>query len=484
MTVELKVTNRFVSLIGADLSTIRLIDRICAYRISGYRFIPSYKSKRWDGRIHLFKFNKTHGYHAPSGMIFDIVDAFKSRKIPFEIKFDTKLHGKKLGLKWNKNIVLRDYQKESVRSILSPPFKGRGVLKLPIRSGKTIVGAKIIQIIDRPTIFIVPSQWLLYQTIEQLEKCIGVKIGQIGDGCLDIKPITVATIQTLSMRAPIKGTKKRKGRKAHPLYHKITNMFDVCIADEIHHFNGKGDWFKVFSDCDCRFKIGLSATVFFDNDTEQSNGIIWVRGTCGPIRYDVPVSRLIRDGYLLQQQVKIYRVDKPKQTLSSYSRTLKDNCIIKNQYRNNLIAKIVQENITKKTIVIANEHAHINAICEELEKLNIDFCTLTGKDNKNRRQFVVSQFVSGEINVIVGNVLSEGVDIPEIECVINAEGGKDDKKTWQRQRNLTISNNPNKIPVMIDFYDETSDYFEKHSKARIKIYTSEQEFKTEFIGWS
>ena len=77
----------------------------------------------------------------------------------------------------------------------------------------------------------------------------------------------------------------------------------------------------------------------------------------------------------------------------------------------------------------------------------------------------------------------EGVDIPEVECVINAEGGKDEKKTWQRQRNLTIVEGSDKVPIMIDFYDDTCSYFRRHSKARLRVYKSEPEFKTEILEW-
>jgi superfamily II DNA or RNA helicase len=484
VSVILTIDNTFVYIDGADLKTTRAIDNKCSYKIAGYFFSPAYKSRRWDGKEHLFKFTKTNGYHAPVGMLTDIVDVLNKKKVKYSVSFKTNLKHDKVDLEWNNEIQLRDYQNEAVKAMFDKPFPGRGVLKMPIRSGKTKTVAKIIQKIGRPSIFVVPSKWLLYQTINSVKECIpNVEVGQIGDSVYDPKFVTVATIQSLAKMAPIRGTKKRESRQAHPDYFGLMTRFDLGIFDECHHIRGQGDWHRVFLDLEARFKIGISATVFFDNTKEQEAGIIWLRGNCGPIKCDIPTSRLIKEGFLLPQHVKIYKVEEPNLQNSRYSATLKKRCITENQYRNKMIASLVEEHLPMKTIIIANEHNHIARICNELLELDIDFRTLTGRDKQSRRDSVVEDFVSGRFNVIIGNVLGEGVDIPEVECVINAEGGKDEKKTWQRQRNLTIVEGSDKVPVMIDFYDDTCSYFRRHSKARLKVYKSEPEFKTEILEW-
>lgn len=832
MKITLTIDNRIVRIDGADLKTIRKIDSICSYRVAGYYFSPAYKSRRWDGKEHLFKFSKSKGYHVPSGMIDDVVAVLKKLKKKYSVIFKTSLKSDRLSFQWNPNIKLRGYQKEAVKRMFATPFPGRGVLKMPIRSGKSLrcnepvltpsgwveiqnlkigdkvigshgnqinvtgvfpqgkidiyevrfddgsksycsidhlwtfgvlkrksayskrffeyttkplsewineplidssgmyrirlplitkpvefvncnvpidpytlgvligdgtlssspvltignddldiiknirvpneidiksnkskknnctrfyltkpgskknplvieleklglwnilsknkfipkqylyssknnrlsllqglldtdggnvrgcanfstsseclannivqltqslggigskyiasknrtnewrvfiklphginlfrckrkllkqlkynksrnhdpvrrlisikrikkhncvcisvdsddglfvtrdmvlthntkTAAKIIHKINRPSIFVVPSKWLLYQTQKSLSECFPYeKIGVIGDGLYLPRNITVATIQTLSMMAPLRGTKKKKGRKADPRYFDLMSQFDAAIFDESHHIRGDGDWYRVFLDLQARYKIGISATVFFDNEKEQESGIIWLRGTCGPVKCDIPASRLIREGYLLPQHVMMYRVKEPIQASSSrYSATLKKECITENKHRNKMIAEIVKKQLPKKTIIIAREHAHINAICKELEQFDIQFITLTGLDKQSTRDNVVRLLIDGDIDVIIGNVLGEGVDIPDVECVVNAEGGKDEKSVWQRQRNLTVVEGSKKSPVMIDFFDDMSKYFRKHSKDRLKVYKSEEEFKVEVLDW-
>lgn len=484
MSVTLTISNRYVRVDGVDLKTLRALDKACSYKVAGYFFSPAFKARRWDGKEHLFKFSKKTGYRAPAGMAEEIAQLLKKRRVRYAVKFETEFHSKERHYSWNEDVKLRDYQVEAVNAMLHGIVPGRGVLKMPIRSGKTKTVAKILQLIGRRAIFFVPSKWLLYQTIDSLRECMpGAHIGQIGDGVHDVQFFTVATIQSVSLMAPVRKSRKHKGRPAHPDYAELMRTFDVGVFDEAHHIRGDGDWYRVFVDLDARFKIGVSATVFFDNTKEQESGIIWLRGTCGPIRYEVSASRLIKDGYLLPQRVQMHRVDDPSGVRKSrYSATLKKTCITQNEERNRLIAELASEHAPRKTIIIARELAHIRAIGEALDGQDVPYRVLTGSTPQEQRMDYVSEFTSKRgPHVLVGNVLGEGVDIPDVEIVIVAEGGKDEKQTWQRQRNLTIVEGSKKAPLLIDFYDQMNSVFEAHSKARLKVYRSEPEFSAEVV---
>lgn len=490
--VTLILGNRFVQVEGAGLKTLRAIDRACSYKVAGYFFSPAFRARRWDGKEHLFKFTQRMGYHAPAGMAEDIARELKRLGVDYRVRFKTKLKNKPKRFKWNQAVQMRPYQNEAVEAALGKPIPGRCVLKMPIRSGKTKTVARILWRLGRPALFVVPSRWLLKQTIKALQECMpDAPVGQVGDGVYDPQFFTVATIQTLAGMAPVRKDKRKgkPGRPAHPQYEVLMNMFDVGVFDEAHHITGQGDWYRVFVDLNARFKIGVSATIFFDNKKEQENGIIWLRATCGPIRYQVSASRLIKEGYLLPQHVKMFRVKRPLgERRARWSQTHKRACITENKFRNDMIADIVSSYVNadtpKKTIVIANEHAHINGICNALDEANVEFRILTGKTTTYKREGFVEDFIDGRFHVLVGNVLGEGVDIPDVEIVVNAEGGQDEKKTWQRQRNLTVVEGSSKVPIMIDFYDEMSSIFERHSKKRLKVYKSEKEFSVEVLDWN
>jgi superfamily II DNA or RNA helicase len=101
---------------------------------------------------------------------------------------------------------------------------------------------------------------------------------------------------------------------------------------------------------------------------------------------------------------------------------------------------------------------------------------ITGLVNKAQRDKRLSDFSSGRTPIMIGTVFGEGVDIPEIDVVIVASGGQDEKQTMQNLRNLTPS--PGKTEaIVIDFMDMSNKYFANHARSRLKVYRSEPEFR-------
>lgn len=477
--ITLTLDNRWVRIAGARRSVIRALEQITSYRVAGFQFSPAFRAKRWDGREHLLKYSAKLGYHAPSGLIVDIARELKRRGLRFRVDDQREVRGERRKLAWNPAIVLRDYQREAIAALFRPPIPGCGILKMPIRSGKTKTAARVIRRIGRPTLFIVPSQMLLYQTKAALEESFpGETIGMIGDSEFNQHFITVATVQTLARLRGSRGRGGKRGRKMDPRYKALVRAFDVVIFDEAHHVRGGGEWHKVFGDFDARYKLGLSATVFLDDRKEAEAGIIWLKATCGGIRADIPVSRLVEAGHLMRQNVHVYRVTKPNLRGHRWSATLRARCIDGNRRRNRLIALLARRHAVErgmKTLIVARHLAHIAAICDELDAVGVDYRTVTGADSAEAREDKVDGLVSGEFHVLIGTVMREGVDVPAVECVINAEGGADTKDAIQRQRNLTTAKGKDRA-LFIDFMDETNEYFEKHSKARLETYRSEQSF--------
>ena len=255
------------------------------------------------------------------------------------------------------------------------------------------------------------------------------------------------------------------------------------IVHNCHHIRGGGEWHSVLYDLDSRYKIGLSATAFVDSNVEQGRGAIWMLATCGEVRMDLPVSRLVEEGYLMRQHVQLYPVRRPTTYQQhKWSRTMHARCIVENRWRNQLIAQIAAEHVEKgrKVLVIAKQLAHIAALHEALDDVDLRVGRVVGKTSSAERQWAIESLEEGGLDVLLGNVLSEGIDLPCVNVVINAEGGKDDKVTVQRQRNLTIADGKTEA-IFVDFLDETNPHLLKHSKARRKMYESESEFEVEVV---
>jgi superfamily II DNA or RNA helicase len=481
MTIVLKLTNRQLHIEGASQKTLRAIDKATSYMVSGAQFAPAFQSKRWDGFEHLLKFSKKAGYHVPSGLVVDVLRVLRARGDAYRLTDQTHVKNERRVIAWNPAIVLRDYQHEAVRAIFSGPLPGIGILKMPIRSGKTKTGARIIQKLGLPTLLIVPSQMLLNQTVDALREALpDVPIGKIGDGHFDVAFITVATIQSLQRSFKTRASKKPTERMNWKV---LSKFFDVVICDEAHHFGGNSSWHSVLYQIDARYKIALSATLFMNDETQIELGVIWVRGIFGPIRIDLDTSTLVEQGFLMRQNVLMYRVSKPNLEGKRWSQTLRQKGIETNTYRNRMIAKLAEKQVAlgRKVLIVSNRLNQISCITDELDGLDLGYRTITSADGSDAREQKVDAFRDGSCSILVGTVLSEGVDLPSVETVIVADGGKSQIGTIQKQRNLTVAKNKTKS-ILIDFFDDTNGYFRKHSEERLKTYQAESAFNVKLVG--
>jgi superfamily II DNA or RNA helicase len=476
--IILDVKNQYTTIIGATRETIRTLQNVTSFLVSGAYFSRAFRERRWDGRKKLLKYSDSLGYFFPTGLLQDVIDQLKKS----EIKFDLKLNKRRSKpteatyYAWNSKIKLRPYQLKAFRTICKGPYRenpfyGSGILKMPIRSGKTKTVAHIICHLAVRSLVIVPSKLLLYQTQKALSEALLCDVGIIGDSQWDERNVTVATAQTLSSA--------RMGKEQR--FADLVSRFDCVVFDEAHHLTAE-TWHDTMMAFDAPYKIGLSATAFPSHEREWEKGAIWLKACCGNIRVDIDTSELIKFGYLLGPQVLIYKIKKPKNLFEDgWSKELRNAAIYENKFRNKLITKISKKYSDKNllTLVVTNRLNQVRLLSRLFEKNKILFHTITSEDNAQTRIDKIKSFTDRHVTALIGTVLSEGIDIPEIDVVINAEGGSNIKSTIQRMRNLTISEGK-KEAIVVDFADLTNPYFARHSKERISVYKSEKAFRVRY----
>jgi superfamily II DNA or RNA helicase len=75
---------------------------------------------------------------------------------------------------------------------------------------------------------------------------------------------------------------------------------------------------------------------------------------------------------------------------------------------------------------------------------------------------------------IASPIFDEGIDVPRVDTVILACGGKSYVKLLQRiGRGMRKKDDGKNELIIIDFIDDTNKYLLKHSDRRIKTYVSE-----------
>lgn len=486
--VYITIYNKYAYLRGLNPKLIKRLEKATSYLVSGFMFSPKFKAHRWDGREHLMTFVHGKGYRIPSGLVDDVRKELEDLGYKYKIECKYTKNGPKVEYEWNPAINLRPYQIEAVDTICSGNkwVRGRGLLKMPIRSGKTKTAAGIIHKLKRRTLFIVPSQMLMYQTKESLEESLMMEVGVIGDGNWDVKDCTVATVQTLGKHS---GGVKREGpykkRVSYPpdeKFKSIANYFDLVIFDESHHLAGDV-WHAIVMGFDCRCKLGLSASIHLDDTREWGRGVIWLKACCGNIRYEVSPKLLVEQGYLLKQNIELVVQDTPTgKERWKWGKELVNELIYENESRNRKIVNKALEKTREglKVLVVSNRLNQLSRLHDIMEAREVAHEIVTGRDKSDIRKHKVKKFLDGKVNILMGTVFGEGIDIPEVECVINAEGGQDIKSAIQRMRNMTPASGKTEA-VFIDFMDTTHKYFAKHSAARLKIYKEEPAFDIKII---
>ena len=94
---------------------------------------------------------------------------------------------------------LRDYQQEVVDEAVRV---GHGIIDIGTSGGKTILAAATIARLGLPALYLVTTRTLLHQTVEALERYLGVRPGVVGDGVCDPRPLTVGLVQGVALDAP------------------------------------------------------------------------------------------------------------------------------------------------------------------------------------------------------------------------------------------------------------------------------------------
>ncbi len=487
--VKLIVRNKNVKILGANKKIIRKLEKITSYMVGGCWFVESYKKGHWDGKEHLLKFSKKNGYRAPIGLLEDIVNKLEKMKVRYKITNKKKKKKKKTTLEWNPDIILRPYQNRAVSAIIDNKasrklFAGSGLLNLPVRSGKTLIAAKITHSLQVKTLFIVNSKILMYQSQKVFQDALGIEVGVVGDSEWSEGLVTVAMIQTLynAMGGMVDGPDGKRVRiPPQDRYLKLISNYDLVFFDECHQLVAK-TYHLVMQQIDAPCRIGLSATILLSHKKENERGVIWLKACCGNIRYKISMSKLVKLGYLLQPIIELYIITQPNLIGYRWGIELKASAIAENPHRNGKIVEVAIDKVSQglQVLIITNRLNQVEILAEYLDDEGMSFAIITGSTSTSERKEIVEDYTSGIYDILIGTVLGQGVDIPAIDCVINAEGGKDVKATIQKMRSLTPAKNRTKAYI-VDFMDLTNPYFAEHSKERLKVYRSESGFIVKVI---
>jgi len=441
------------------------LDQHLSCVIPGIQYSQRYRMARgtWDGRHHFYSV-KTGQF--PTGLmnyateivgdipiIDDTLDTYSDVKRNAIIKAnDIELIG----------IRLAEFQRQAIQNAT---IKSRGAILLPTNSGKTEVCAALVECYNLPTLWLVDRKELLYQCSERYSLRTGKKAGIFGDGKnIESESLTVAMVQSLHA---LMYTKKKAW----------LNKFKVLLVDEAAHAQSNS-WYSLCLACDAPFRFSLTGSP----PRERLKLFKMFAATGSEILQERKNAHNIESGWSAKPKIHLYCLNYEPNNLPY--RQAYDAMIRYNTKYSSLIATQAYDwyKRGKRILILVEKINQGRLISSELENKGVRNLFLHGQAESDKRRSGIEKFRNGEVKVLVASkILSEGVDIPEINVLILSAGGLSHGQQLQRiGRALRKKGGDNTVDI-IDYIHSGNKYLAKHSVERIELYKREG-FEIEWCG--
>jgi superfamily II DNA or RNA helicase len=401
-----------------------------AFQPLNYEYTDAYKEGTWDGWVRLYS---VESKSFPIGLLNFVEDEI--RKAGFSCKI---VDRREIGYHTSWEYVgppLRDYQQEVVDKVIQRG--GIGTIMLPTAAGKTIVGLALMAHYKVPTLVLVHRKDLLYQWRDEILKNLSnvSEVALFGDGIYNEGEITVAMIQSVYERG-------------------LQKKYDLLLADECHHI--PADTFvDVCRRVDAKYRIGLSATPWREDERDM---LIW--SEVGQLIVpEKGVEGLVRDGVLARPHFVVIegaRVfgfswdDEYERAIFDKGRT---NRIV------NLVRQLFQQGYRIYVDVIRIEHGRM--IEEALKSSGVPAEFISGVDASQTRRDVLKRFEEQGDFVLVSTLIKEGVNLPQMNAVVLAGGGKSRIRTIQTIGRALRPKPGSNYALIVDVHDYGR-YVERH----------------------
>jgi superfamily II DNA or RNA helicase len=347
----------------------------------------------------------------------------------------------------------------------------------------TLIAAMIAAKYNLPTMVYVIGKDLLYQFHREMEKCLGMEVGIIGDGQCEVKKINVCSVWTAITAFNLKQAVSLDdedwapevmavGSKQKQEIRKAIESSNVAIYDEAH-FLATDTIQSIFkAGKKCRFLFGLSGTDWRDDGAD-----LLLESVCGERIYNMPASKLIEAGFLVPAHISFLEVPPYEEVLPKHYASVYSKYISNNDIRNGMIedsARILMRK-GRKVLILVRYLSHGRDLAERLSDIPLFF--VNGEVDGKTREKVKKDFESGKLKcLIASSVFDIAVDLPSLDALILAGGGKSTVRALQRIGRVVRSRPDKKDAIVVDFVDNAR-YLDKHSATRVATYQTESKFR-------
>lgn len=252
--------------------------------------------------------------------------------------------------------------------------------------GKTFTGIAIACKLKQKTLVVVHTAKLRAQWMEEVEKTLGIKAGEVGGGKNNTKPhIVIATMQSLRNNME-----------------EVRANYGLVLLDEVHHL--PATVFKGIIDaCRARYKIGLSATHW-----RKDGKHVMLADYTGKTMYN-PV-----DENKVQAQIVVMNTGIPFSSNAHTPWALRVNELMARPDYMNLVLNLSNAQVKRgyKVLTVADRVEFLES-CGDLTPNSQVIAGTTTRDTVDLDTY--------DIVFGTGKIFSEGVNYPELSCLVMAQ---------------------------------------------------------------
>ena len=462
--------------IEAEADIRRELGEYFTFEVPGYKFMPQYRNRVWDGKIRLFSYATGKIY---AGLYPYIQNWCKENNVHIvdgtKIK-ETKVDDKKVddlikALKLPHEV--RDYQREAFKYSVE---KDRCLLVSPTASGKSLiiylmVIFNLLRLKDTKQdkiLIIVPTTSL----VEQLFKDF-----------IDYGYNSERNVHRI-YQGHEKETNKRviisTWQSVYNLPKKWFNQFGMIIGDEAHLFKAMS-LTKLMTKLEkCKYRVGLTGTL----DGSKTHKLV-LEGLFGAVNKVVSTSELIETGKLADLKIMclvLQHDQTARHFLKEKSYQEEMEYLVSNEKRNKYIRNLATSLNGNTLCLFQYVEKHGKNLYETIRERATDkqvFYVHGGVDTEQREKIrEITEKSDNAIIVASYGTFSTGINIRNLHNIIFASPSKSRIRNLQSiGRGLRLKDD-NSAATLYDIADDISykgkeNYTLQHFKERINIYNGE-----------
>ena len=444
------------------------------FEVPGFKFMPQYRNRMWDGKIRLFSpgsgeiyvglLEYIKGFCQRNEIDYILEEGVENeRNIIREVvrSYITSLKPKSHG----KSLKLRDYQIDAVHRAIA---RNRTLIVSPTASGKSLVIYSLVRyyhMMGLKTLILVPTTSLveqMYTDFEDYGWSSGTYCQKVyqGHSSKVEKDVVISTWQSV-----------------YKMPKKYFEVFGCVIGDEAHMFKAKSLTGIMTKLHQCKYRFGLTGTL----DGTQTHQLV-LEGLFGPVEKVVTTKELIEKKTLADLKIKCI-ILKHSNIRSKMEYAEELEYIVTHKGRQNFVINLLQHLKGNTLCLFQLVEKHGKPLHEAAEKIitdrNVYF--VYGGTRTDTREEIRSLIENAKDSIVIASygTYSTGINIRNIHNIVLASPSKSKIRVLQSiGRGLRTSMNKDSV-LIFDIADDLTfrnqnNFTLNHFQERINIYNTEQ----------